>query len=55
MKYGIIRGVFCLFVAGIICVFCTSCASSGGYDSELPWNTPQSWEGSPMMPGMNEQ
>ena len=21
-------------------------------DSDLPWNTPQSWEGSPTIPGM---
>lgn len=24
-------------------------------DSELPWNTPQSWEGAPMIPGLDRQ
>ena len=35
------------------------CATAGDEDetggSELPWNTPQPWEGSPMIPGMNQQ
>ena len=22
-------------------------------DSEIPWNAPQSWEGSPMLPGLS--
>jgi len=37
--------VFLLIIAG--------CASTD--DSELPWNNPQPWEGSPMVPGMNTQ
>lgn len=24
-------------------------------ESELPWNTPQSWEGAPFFPGLNGQ
>ncbi|HMP72904.1 MAG TPA: hypothetical protein PKE55_06520 [Kiritimatiellia bacterium] len=24
-------------------------------ESELPWNTPQSWEGSPFLPGMDQR
>jgi len=55
MKNEYIRGLVCLLFAGIVCVVCTSCGSPDGYDSDLPWNTPQSWEGSPMMPGMNGQ
>jgi hypothetical protein len=23
-------------------------------ESDLPWNTPQSWEGSPSIPGFNQ-
>jgi len=34
----------------------TGCATSGPEEreSELPWNTPQPWEGVPFFPGMNE-
>lgn len=45
-------GLLLAVVAGV--VLC-SCATPDLDDSELPWNTPQSWEGSPMMPGMNDQ
>lgn len=32
------------------------CATTDGdYDSDLPWNTPQSWEGSPSIPGFDER
>ena len=24
-------------------------------ESDMPWNTPQSWEGAPMIPGLNNQ
>ncbi len=27
------------------------CATT--HESDLPWNTPQSWEGSPAIPGMS--
>ena len=26
-----------------------------GHRSELPWNLPQGWEGSPMLPGFDRQ
>lgn len=29
----------------------SGCATSA--DSDLPWNTPQPWEGSPTIPGMS--
>ena len=32
------------------------CATTDGdYDSDLPWNTPQSWEGSPAIPGFDQR
>lgn len=31
------------------------CASTGpGEESDMPWNTPQSWEGSPAIPGLSQ-
>jgi len=38
-------------LAGIL----SGCATSDpDADSDLPWNMPQSWEGSPMIPGLSE-
>ncbi len=34
-----------LFLAG-------GCATNA--DSDMPWNTPQSWEGSPGIPGLSD-
>ena len=31
------------------------CATADPDDSELPWNTPQPWEGSPMIPGLESR
>lgn len=33
-------------------LFTAGCATT--QDSDLPWNVPQSWEGSPTLPGMND-
>ena len=36
--------------------FGMGCATTDrDYDSDLPWNTPQTWEGSPSMPGLEER
>jgi len=46
---------FAIIIAfAIISAFLTGCAAMDpGRESDMPWNTPQSWEGSPMIPGMN--
>lgn len=31
----------------------TGCATLED-ESDMPWNTPQSWEGSPSIPGLNQ-
>lgn len=32
----------------------SACASmDGGGDSDIPWNAPQSWEGTPGIPGLS--
>ncbi len=49
--------VFFLLVALALTVFCLSaCKTTSGDDdegSDLPWNTPQPWEGAPTIPGMS--
>jgi len=35
-----------------LCALLSGCASPDS-EAELPWNTPQSWEASPMIPGMD--
>lgn len=38
--------------AGLLAVL--GCATTDpNADSELPWNTPQQWEGAPSIPGLN--
>ncbi|MGA1530365.1 MAG: hypothetical protein ACO398_06400 [Kiritimatiellia bacterium] len=38
----------------LIAILSAGCASlRPDYESEMPWNTPQTWEGSPMIPGLN--
>lgn len=29
------------------------CATTNDRESDMPWNTPQPWEGSPFIPGMD--
>ncbi len=36
---------------GVLCVGCATTDDDG--NSDIPWNAPQPWEGSPMIPGMN--
>lgn len=48
--------LFFLFVLGLAAFCLSGCATAGGNDndgSDLPWNTPQSWEGSPSIPGLD--
>lgn len=50
---------FALLALLTVCVAAalSGCATSNtdDSDSELPWNTPQSWEGAPMIPGLDRQ
>ncbi len=60
MKQHMIKSTYSL-----VLLVLTSCAlvlalnacttTDADRDSELPWNTPQSWEGSPLIPGMDRQ
>lgn len=42
------------FILGLamlaVCAILTACTPPP--DSDIPWNRPQPWEGSPMIPGM---
>jgi hypothetical protein len=40
-----------IILAGVALL--TGCATMED-ESDLPWNTPQSWEGSPSIPGLNQ-
>jgi len=56
MRQAIIRGLF-LLMGVLLSAVVAGCATpgTGDNDSELPWNTPQPWEGAPLFPGFNEQ
>lgn len=43
-------------LAALSLVILTGCATSGDYanESDIPWNAPEPWEGSPYFPGMNQ-
>lgn len=52
-----ISKLFYLFAAATALVLC-GCATTDDYHddkeySDMPWNTPQSWEGSRQIPGMS--
>lgn len=36
-----------------LAAFLSGCATTSSEESELPWNAPQPWEGSPMIPGFS--
>lgn len=38
-----------------LCATLSGCATANQDDSDLPWNTPQPWEGSPMIPGLESR
>jgi hypothetical protein len=42
---------YALLIALLCSLWLCGCASSG--DSDIPWNAPQSWEGSPGIPGFS--
>lgn len=47
----------CLLCLGLAAGLISGCATANtdDSDSEIPWNTPQPWEGSPMIPGLDRQ
>jgi hypothetical protein len=49
-----VRIVF-LILLGAAAALLAGCATADENESEIPWNTPQPWEGSPMIPGLNNQ
>jgi len=52
MKQMVSR-ILAVVLLGSLSGFVAGCASTDeGRESELPWNVPQTWEGSPTIPGM---
>jgi len=49
--------ILCLHVVGIVCVAaaCLLMAGCTTAEGDIPWNSPQPWEGAPTIPGMNMQ
>jgi len=51
------KALFFLIVLALTAFCLSGCKTAGGSDddngSDLPWNTPQPWEGAPSIPGMN--
>jgi hypothetical protein len=52
------RGVlFFMLIMGLAVSCLSGCKTAGGNEdengSDLPWNTPQPWEGAPAIPGMD--
>jgi hypothetical protein len=45
---------FALLLAVVFTAVLSGCATTNpdGTESDIPWNAPQSWEGSPGIPGM---
>jgi len=48
----VLRALLCLGLVVVLAVF-TGCYSVPA-DSDIPWNAPQGWEGSPYIPGFSE-
>ena len=48
-----LRVIMLLALYAVCGIILTGCMSAANNESDLPWNTPQSWEGSMSMPGMN--
>ncbi len=41
-----------MLLMGLTLLLTGGCANLGRHESDMPWNTPQSWEGVMPMPGM---
>ncbi|HPG00624.1 MAG TPA: hypothetical protein PLE77_11185 [Kiritimatiellia bacterium] len=51
----LVRRVCLLLVLLALGTILSGCATADREDSDLPWNTPQPWEGSPMIPGLESR
>jgi len=49
-----VRRLLAILCAAASCVAVLSGCVSPDSESEIPWNAPQAWEGSPMIPGLSE-
>jgi hypothetical protein len=47
------RALFTITLLTLAALLVAGCASLED-ESDLPWNTPQPWEGSPAIPGLNQ-
>ncbi len=49
---SMIRFLLAIFVVLVTMIFISGCMSANS-ESDLPWNTPQPWEGSISVPGLS--
>jgi hypothetical protein len=42
-----------MLAAAAVAFFCTGCTTPYDNESDIPWNTPQAWEGTPAIPGLD--
>ncbi len=53
MKQMLTYKFIAAFIAVVTVMLASGCASSDpNRESEMPWSTPQTWEGAPSIPGM---
>ncbi len=45
--------VLALALLGLLSIGCST--THPDQESDMPWNTPQTWEGAPMIPGLDNQ
>ncbi len=46
------RTLIAIMLIAIVAVLAGGCATT--HDSDIPWNSPASWEGSPYIPGFSQ-
>jgi len=46
---------FAVAVIAVATLALAGCATTSDDDSDMPWNTPEAWEGSPYIPGFSGQ
>jgi hypothetical protein len=53
MKPSFLFRLAAVVLIAVFAGFITGCATTD--ESTIPWNTPQSWEGAPALPGLNQE
>ena len=50
------KNLFAILLGALLLTgFAVGCATTNNDESDIPWNAPESWEGSPYIPGFGDQ